>query len=69
MYRYAVPSEIAELDKKQKRQNVDEEVIRFQKLYLNPQQVVSELPKEALEDKEESSEDERGRPRDPRKNV
>ena len=57
------------MDKKQKRQNVDEEVIRFQKLYLNPQQVVSELPKEALEDKEESREDERGRPKDPRKNV
>lgn len=57
------------MDKKQKRQNVDEEVIRFQNLYLNPQRVISELPKEVLEVKEESSEDERGRPKDPRKNV
>ena len=68
--RYAVPTEIQEIDKKQKRQNVDEEVLRFQARYLNPQKVVSELPPSALEEeKEESSEDEQGRPKDPRKNV
>lgn len=44
-------------------------MLRFQSLYLNPQHVVSDLPKEALDVKEESSEDERGRPKDPRKNV
>lgn len=48
---------------------MDEEVLRFQARYLNPQRVVSDLPKEALEVKEESSEDEKGRPKDPRKNV
>ena len=67
--RYAVPTEIQEIDKKQKRQNVDEEVLRFQARYLNPQKVVSELPPSALEEEEESSEDEQGRPKDPRKNV
>lgn len=69
LYRYAVPTEIAELDKNRKRQKVDDEVLRFQSLYLNPKHVVSDLPKEALDVEEESSEDEKGRPKDPRKNV
>ena len=65
--RYAVPTEIKEMERKQKEQQEDADVIKFKQKYMNPNNVVTEVPVE----KEESSdsEDETGQAKDPRKNV
>lgn len=50
--RYAVPQEIQEIDKRTKRECVDDEVLEFQRRYLTPK-VVSELPEEIAKSLEE----------------
>ena len=55
------------MERKQKEQKEDEDVVKFKQKYMNPNHVVTEVPAE----KEESSdsEDETGQAKDPRKNV
>lgn len=55
------------MERKQKEQEEDEDVVKFKQKYMNPNHVVTEVPAE----KEESSdsEDETGQAKDPRKNV
>lgn len=55
------------MERKQKEQKEDEDVVKFKQKYMNPNHVVTEVPAE----KEESSdsEDETGQAKDPRKSV
>ena len=53
------------MERKQKEQKEDEDVVKFKQKYMNPNHVVTEVPAE----KEESSdsEDETGQAKEPRK--
>lgn len=52
--RYAVPSEVKELEKKERPHQEDEEAIRFKQKYMNPNRVVTDVPIETQEDSSES---------------
>ena len=65
--RYAVPNEIKELDKQRRPQRFDEEATKFMAKYVNKKPVVTDIPEEPA--KNESSEDEQGHAKDPRKDV
>ena len=65
--RYAVPTEVKEMERKRREQKEDEDVVKFKQKYMNPNHVVTEVPSEKEESSE--SEDETGQAKDPRKNV
>ena len=65
--RYAVPNEIKELDKQRRPQRFDEEATKFMAKYVNKKPIVTDIPEEPA--KNESSEDEQGHAKDPRKDV
>ena len=50
--RYAVPSEVKELEKKERAKQEDEEAIRFKQKYMN--RVVTDVPTEVQEDSSEN---------------
>ena len=52
--RYAVPSEVKELEKKERAKQEDEEAIRFKQKYMNPNRVVTDIPTEVQEDSSEN---------------
>ena len=66
-FMYAVPNEIKELDKQRRPQRFDEEATKFMAKYVNKKPVVTDIPEEPA--KNESSEDEQGHAKDPRKDV
>lgn len=75
IFRYAVPHEIKEMEKKLKPKSVDEEAAKFLEKYVNRNPIVTDLPEDS-ETREEGKksvidgeEDEYGNPKDPQKGV